>query len=143
MADSIVLTALTTIYEQRGALTPAAVVEVASAPDHPLHSRFEWDDAEAARDFRLLQAGQLIRSVRLKITEPEVTEVRAFLHVPGTEAGAAGSYVPETEVRHDPVLQAVILQQMNREWRILKRRYENHAAFWGLVQDELSAAVGG
>lgn len=142
MADSVVLTALTTIYQRRGYLTPLAVVEAAASPDHELHDRFEWDDQVAGESYRLLQAGALIRSVKLRITEPEPIELRAFVHIPGDAPNKPGSYVPEGVIREDPALRAVALQTMSREWRLMKRRYDRYAEFWQTVQDDLSAAVG-
>jgi len=143
VADSIVLTALTSIYEERGYLNAAVVVEKASDPGHVLHARFEWSDAAAASAYRLLQASSLIRSVKLKVSNPEPVEVRAFVHVPGPGPTAAGTYVPEAVVRDDPVLRAIALGEMSRQWRFLRRKYEAHREFWDLVADDLAAAVGG
>ena len=39
------------------------VVEKAAHPDHPLHSFFEWDDTEAAHQWRISQARALIRKI--------------------------------------------------------------------------------
>ena len=43
-----------------------AVVDAARHPDNPMHRHFEWDDAEAADEYRLMQARQLIRWVKVK-----------------------------------------------------------------------------
>lgn len=50
---------------QGGIITPAQVVEHARDPESVLHQYFEWDDTEAARRFRLVQAGNLISRVRV------------------------------------------------------------------------------
>lgn len=44
-----------------GLLLPEKVVEAARPTNSPLHSRFEWDDSEAAQAYRIWQARQLIR----------------------------------------------------------------------------------
>jgi hypothetical protein len=41
-------------------VTPANLVEVARAVDHPLHAYFEWDDSRAAESYRRLQAYKMI-----------------------------------------------------------------------------------
>lgn len=138
-SPSLVLIALTEIYEGHGFLTPAVVVDEAANPKHPLHDRFEWDDQEAAREYRLVQAGALIRSVKLRIVEPEVSEIRAFVNVPAQTPGEQGHYVPESVVRADPAMQAIVLQTMNREWRSMQRRYQSHRQFWDLVNQTLEA----
>ncbi len=44
-------------------LTAEDVVSTASDPDHPLHKYFEWQNVEAAHQYRLAQARGLIRKV--------------------------------------------------------------------------------
>ena len=46
--------------ENEGMLRPGDVVEAARPKNSPLHSRFEWDDSEAANKYRIWQARQLI-----------------------------------------------------------------------------------
>jgi hypothetical protein len=67
------------IRARRGALTPDAVVEEAAAADHPLHDRFEWDDELAGHEYRVIQAGRLIRSVKVIVGE---SRVNAFVSLP-------------------------------------------------------------
>ena len=52
---------------RRGKLNPHDVVREAEDPAHPLHNQFEWDDSIAAAKFRLAQAEQLIKRVKLKV----------------------------------------------------------------------------
>ena len=65
---------LLAIRAARSALTPDIVVEEATAPDHPLHSHFEWDDTVAGQFWRRHQAGQLIRSVTITYTRQNGTQ---------------------------------------------------------------------
>lgn len=71
-----------------GRLTPEDVVAAAADPASPLHGAFDWDDAAAAAKWRIEQARELIRSVRIEIT----TETRS-LRVVGyvRDPRAAGS----------------------------------------------------
>ena len=44
-----------------GTLQPADVVEYAKDPETLLHNKFEWDDSDAAHQYRLWQARRVIR----------------------------------------------------------------------------------
>lgn len=129
---------LEAIYERRGVLTPALVVEEARRLDHPLHSRFEWDDEIAGEAYRRAQAQTLIRSVRIRYvsesTEEVSESVRGFTSV-RTPAGYA--YQPTIEVISDPLKAKMALNDMKREWQTLKRRYQDFEQFWALVQADL------
>lgn len=53
--------------QQEAPLTPVAVLERARSANSALHSLFEWDDSEAARQYRLTQAAGLIRRVVVRV----------------------------------------------------------------------------
>lgn len=57
-----------------GFLRPQAVVDAARPKSSPLHNAFTWNDGEAARRYRLLQAQNLIRSFKIT-TERDGEEV--------------------------------------------------------------------
>lgn len=48
------------IYKKHKVVTVEAVLTEASKPTHPLHSFFEWNDAEAGRKYRAVQAYSMI-----------------------------------------------------------------------------------
>jgi hypothetical protein len=135
---------LTAIFLRRGQLTAPVVVEEATPADAPLHDQFEWDDAEAAHHHRLNQARQLIRSVKIHIVpdDPASQTVRAWVHVPAPsepipEIDAAdpvdAGYLPTVDVGQSPRLKAIALAQMEREWRIFRRRWETYGEFWDVI----------
>jgi hypothetical protein len=133
--------ALTAIYTDRGQLTPPIVVEEASNPQHPLHSRFEWDDAIAGPKYRERQAADMIRSVRVRFTSPnsqEEIDVRAF--VSRREAGdmhaVAAEYAPVEEIMLDDVARTILLRNMEREWQAFRRRYQHLKEFADLMLRE-------
>lgn len=128
---------LLAIRSEYGTLTPANVVDAARAEDHPLHSRFEWDDAVAGEKYRLGQARQLIRVVRETYTDAggRPADVRTFHAIPRAEGGMA--YEPLSEIVHDDIASQVLLRSMEREWRQLKARYEKFAEFRTLVLGDL------
>jgi hypothetical protein len=119
---------LQAIYESQGELTARGVVDVARDPGHPLHARFEWDDSVAGDKYREIQAGELIRSVRVvdKTAEEAPCSVRAFHSVP---QGSGRSYKPIEEIMDDPVTREIVLREAEREWHELHRRYQ-HLAEW-------------
>ncbi len=56
-----------------GILRPEIVVEFARDAKTALHSRFEWDDTEAAKQYRLWQARQIIKvAINVLPAEPEI-----------------------------------------------------------------------
>ena len=64
---------LAQIEDANGRLTPEAVVGAASDPDHPLHDRFDWDDATAAHTARIMTARRLIASVTVRVRHRPIT----------------------------------------------------------------------
>jgi hypothetical protein len=133
---------LQAIHDRHGALTPALVLAEASDPAHPLHSRFQWDDSAAAQSWRKHQAQELIRSV--KVVYKPATErdparsVRAF-HAVRREDGHV--YEPAEKVAEDPFVRRLVLADMEREWKALKRRYEQFAEFADMVRQDLEEAA--
>lgn len=130
------LSELQAIRDERGELTPALVVETARDPEHPLHSRFEWDDSVAAEKWRLEQAGQLLRVVKLPADPSRADDLRAFVAVKGKDSHKA-DYVPTEEALTDEFVRKLVLRDMEREWRLLKRRYEHMREFADLILSDL------
>lgn len=125
------------IYQANGQLTPKLVVDEARDAEHPLHSRFEWDDAVAGERYREVQAAELIRSVRVKYTpkgSDEEHEVRAFHAIPRPEGS---TYVPVEEVADDAFARELLLRQAEREWKAMRRRYAHLDEFLDLVRSTL------
>ena len=66
--------------EAEGRLTAADLVEESRSEDSPLHEEFEWRDDVAAEQYRLNQAGGIIRNiVRITVETQEQIPVRAFV----------------------------------------------------------------
>lgn len=118
------------VRAEHGALTPANVVESAREADSPLHHRFEWDDTIAAEQYRLSQAAEIIRKVKVSYStaDNQRREVRAFLPVRGDEP-TASVYEPTDEVLTDPFTSKLKLQEFEREWKSFKSRYEHLREF--------------
>lgn len=127
------------IYETNGVLTPEAVVDDARPDDAPLHSHFEWDDALAGEQYRLVQARHLIRTVTVEAPSSALRvpqQVRMFHNVSGDEPG---QYVSLRALTQAPALADEVLAQAEREWRALKAKYSALRGFLQMVEKDLAA----
>lgn len=89
------------IERRDGTLRPSAVVTDAEDSDSPLHEYFEWDSEKAAMSWRLNQARDLIRSVRLMITTETISiKAPAYVKDPAMPPGEAG-YTPVAKLRNN------------------------------------------
>jgi hypothetical protein len=132
-------TALQGIYDQHQQLTPAIVVDEARDETHPLHNRFDWNDATAGEAWRRQQAHELIRSVRVVYREADDTNpqksVRAF-HAVRRDTGHV--YEPVDAVLADDFTKRLVLADMEREWKALHRRYQDFAEFAAMIRRDIA-----
>lgn len=121
-----------------GKLTPEAVVDAARSESHPLHARFEWDDAIAGERYRLSQGAELIRSVKVEYRDPggKPQEIRAFVAIRGESPRA--DYTPIEEAVADPFTQKLLMQEFRREWATFKAKYEQLEAFVAVIQADVA-----
>lgn len=128
---------LTGIFRRHGDLAPQIVVDEARPAGAPLHNRFEWDDSIAGEKYRLVQAAQLIRSVRIEYTSPESGEkkfVRAFSSLRESGDPERTGYAPTEEILENEMTRRMLLRNMERDIADLKRRYGHLAEFAEMMQ---------
>lgn len=112
----------------QGLLTPKAVVALAQAEDHPLHDFFEWDDTEAARKYRVIEAQRYIKNLEVVIeTGSGPVQVKSFVSIfrqPEVEGEKPKEndrkYISVSSVRDDPVTREHVKQDLLkalRAWR--------------------------
>lgn len=112
-----------------GDLTPEAVVESAKDAKSPLHPVFEWDDAKAGHQFRVQQAGTLIRSVIVTVSggaEGETETTQVSVRDTG-RGGTATAHVVTAEELHKA--------KVERGWREIEdwhKQYGDVAEFAGV-----------
>ena len=104
------------------ALTAELVVADAARPDSPIHDRFTWDDTEAARQYRLVEARQLLRHVTVLVQDESVNggntmRVRQFEH-------AGDAYRPTQDALAKPEWRDEILHRLSTDVRLLGARYK-------------------
>ena len=104
----IVERAFELLHQEHGQITPQLVLDEAQSPTSPLHMYFEWDDTEAARKYRLIQAMNMLMAskfvvelagngdVPAAIAEAKPAEVRKWL--PQFGGGDGGGFKMRNEV---------------------------------------------
>lgn len=132
-------TRLYEIYNRDGVLTPQAVVDEATNPASPLHVAFDWDDTSAAAKYRLIQAGRLIK--RIKVTREELTEHRVTCAFVDTSDTDAREYHEYEVVRQDPELSARAVARARREMEATRRRYESLCELLPIAQEVYGRAA--
>lgn len=79
-----------------GRIEPEIVVEYARSSKNPLHRYFNWDDSDAARLYRLRQAGEIIRVV-VRVIPGTLTHVRAYVSLSSERKNAKDKNNDESE----------------------------------------------
>ncbi len=128
--NEAIRSALLEIAETNGGrIAPSAVVEAATDPVHILHEYFQWDNDAAAAEYRLAQAGCLIRRVKfhvMKETEDaktvNFTTVRAFQSRPSQRTEDGGYETVESIMESDAAREEM-LQAALSELEAFERRY--------------------
>jgi hypothetical protein len=99
----------------------------------------------AGEAYRLHQAGELMRSVKVVTKEATATEgpqsLRAFHALPDPEGGPGWRFEPVEEIAADPIKATLLLREMRREWEALHRRYGHMVEFIELVNGTLGESA--
>lgn len=115
------------LADQHGSITPELVLDYAKPKDSPLHQFFQWDNTKAAEEYRLVQARQLIRRIKVEYVteETKTVTVRAFHCVVPTsdddQPSLRGIYVPIESAISD--YRSQLLDQCRRDMEAFKRKY--------------------
>jgi hypothetical protein len=100
-------------------LTAKDVLDDARNRTSPIHSFFEWNDGEAAEQYRLGQARGLIRSVVAIYVKDDQPAVQTRASVSTVQQGGAQVHEMTPAETHDAVLRRAVRELM--AWR---KRYE-------------------
>ncbi len=109
--------------KNNGRLIPESVEEAAKAKSHALHPFFEWNDTVAARAYRIDQARQLIRLIRVEDDTAE-DPPHAFLSV---NDGEGICYRSLGDIQQSTNLQMAIMRAAKRDLEAFTRRYKSLA----------------
>lgn len=119
--------------QEKGELTPEDVLKDARNNNSPLHSFFEWDDGEAAEQYRLQQARHLIRSVVAVYVDDEKPAVRAKMFVHINEPGAP-HYREASHAMSLAKTRRMVLQRAWNELQSWRKRYRDLQEFAALFE---------
>lgn len=118
-----------------GRITPDAVIEDARSKKSPLHDQFEWDDSKAAHQYRLEQAREIIRSVKMEIVTSEriVSTVR-YIRDPSA-TGKEQGYVEVSKIRDERSIASDALRSECGRLSAMVERVEGLASALGLHKE--------
>lgn len=107
------------IYQERGELQAADIVDESRPESAPLHPCFEWDDFKAAELYRQKQARNLVECIvtEAETTKNECVEVRAYLHT-------SGSYHPVESVVKSVDMHKELVKSAVRDLETFQRRLD-------------------
>lgn len=114
-----------------------------------LHSHFEWDDSAAAEGYRLQQAEQLIRRVRVVVLrEDDKPAIRVRAYVSGKRLSEAGMdlgadaglrrYLAIESVAGQSDSEATLLAAIQHDLNMLRSKYRHVSDFSALLQGLLA-----
>lgn len=126
MTDPEVVAELQRIANDNGGLlTAEAVVQAAASTRSILHSKFEWDDTEAARKYRLDQARQLIRVTVTYIDREHTTPMRVFVSLSSDRYVGNGGYRLTTNVLSDAQYRKQLLEDALADMQRYEQKYSH------------------
>lgn len=124
-----------------GRFTPGDVVNAARSVGTELHKCFEWDDTKAAEQYRLAQAGFLIRKLVVQIAEEgaDSEPVRAFVSIDGLDEGPRFYHIRDAMADSD--LRRLVLQEALEELKDFRKRYARYQELAAVFEaiDKISA----
>jgi hypothetical protein len=109
----------------QGILQPAIVVKEAANPKSPLHDYFEWADDEAAFQYRLWQARQLIRVVVNVVGPTDAPPQPVWVSLEEDRLKDGGGYRMTVDVLSDPALRQQLLVQARKEMEQFAKKYRD------------------
>lgn len=107
-----------------GELNAENIVDRARSARNKLHKLFTWDDEEAGRQLRLIEAARLIRSIEVVRPEsPELGSTRAYQLARSSQEPRKQVYKTIDEVIKSPDDRAALINRALGELIAVRRRY--------------------
>lgn len=122
MKNTIIEKALRAIAAKHGVLRAEDVVDEAKSPKHPLHGRFTWDNSEAAHQYRLMEARQLIR-VCVEVIGDGIEPSPVFVSLSSDRLKDGGGYRVTSDVMGDAALREQLLKDALFELNQFQKKY--------------------
>ena len=112
------------IEKKYGEVNSQNVLESARSEKSPIHNLFEWDDSVAAEQYRLNQAGLLIRNLQVEVESDERENIvcRAYVNVSEQKMG---SYVRVDTAFQSEDTKEIVIRQALQELKAFEKKYQN------------------
>lgn len=111
-------------------LSPQSLLDASRPKDAVLHDEFEWDDSVAAEEYRLRQAGHIIRCIVVIHEKPidgakkeEAVQVRVYHPTHNTEDEKRGTYENIAVIAKNTGMKARLMQDCLRELKWMQNKY--------------------
>lgn len=128
--------------KEDGQRLPELVLEMAAAGDKRLRAYFEWDNDTASHQYRLQQAAQLVRRVKvsvLKTPDQPAIQVRAYIarkELPTSDENIeAGSYIAIEQVAGQTAYEASVADSIRRDLLRLERKYRDTNLIFAMAEE--------
>jgi hypothetical protein len=109
-----------------GVLLASSVVAYAEDETSPLHRYFQWDDTEAAREYRLMQARQLISAVVVMIPNSR-RPITAYVSLRDDRMLPEGGYRAIVDVLSNTEQRSRLLYEALDDLKMWERKYRQLA----------------
>jgi hypothetical protein len=106
-----------------GVIPPRAVVDFARDPETALHTKFTWDDSEAAEAWRLHQARRVLQ-VYVTVVAGKTEPVRTFVSLT-TDLKAGGGYRLTVDVLANDEMREQMIHDATAELRRVRLKYKH------------------
>lgn len=130
---------LARIEAKHGGLKPSQVVDESRPEEAVLHPVFEWNDEIAAEKYRNVQAGQIIRSVRVVSESPDGQKEKTPAYVSVVrvvdEDKSHREYVSTSRAMGNEEWKRGVLAEALDQLRAFARRYKQLGELAGLSQE--------
>lgn len=118
-----------------GLIPPEELVRDAAQPSHPFHKDFEWDDGEAAQNWRLHQARNILRVFVTMIgSNGDAKECRMFVSL-SSDRERGGGYRATIDVLHNDKLRETMLEDARAELAIFRTKYAILNELAGVIRE--------
>ena len=119
------------IENRDGIITPQALVEEARPISSPIHNQFNWDDEEAAEQYRLWQARELIKKVTITF---EKRKVFGFHNVKvNIDNTLTQGYVSSVRIMSNQDLRNQVIQQALKQLLYWQDQYKTYTELDALI----------
>lgn len=118
-----------------GLLLPSAVVQFAQDETTALHAYFDWDDSEAAKQWRMEQARRVIR-LSVTVVSQNLPPIRAMVSLT-SDRKTGGGYRSLYDVLDSVSLRDQMVNDALAELRVFRRKYEQLKALaplWDAIE---------